>query len=164
MKRSRVNILGVAALLAAINLAWTAGAGEGRARADRPARGPDAAPATQPGTGGRGAGLMRPDRLGEELHLTQEQRQKIQALLQEQRDKMLALRNDTSLTPEQRREKVRALREEHQQKMKEILTPEQYEKWQQLRASRGPGAGPGPRPNRPADAGPGPRPNRPANR
>lgn len=151
MKPNQISILGVATLVAAMSLGGAAGAGEGRARADRPARGAQEAPATQPGPGGRGAGLMRPDRLGEELHLTQEQRQKIQALLEEQREKIQALRRDTSLTPEQRREKARALREEHQNKMKEILTPEQYQKWQQLREARGPGAGPGPRPNRPAN-------------
>jgi len=149
MNRSRWKVLGIAALLSAFAGSEMLLAAEGGTSADRPARRGRTGTTVQPGSDKQGAGLRRPDQLAEQLHLTQDQRQKIRALWREQRDKIEALRNDTSLTPQQRREKARALAEEHQQKMKEILTPEQYEKWQQRRESRGPGAGAGARANRP---------------
>jgi len=149
MNRSRWKVLGIAALLSAFAGSEMLLAAEGGTSADRPARRGRTGTAVQPGSDKQGTGLRRPDQLAEQLHLTQDQRQKIRALWREQRDKIEALRNDTSLTPQQRREKARALAEEHQQKMKEILTPEQYEKWQQRRESRGPGAGAGARANRP---------------
>jgi Spy/CpxP family protein refolding chaperone len=89
------------------------------------------------------------NRWSADLKLTEAQKEKIRALQKEQRDQADKIRQDTGLTPEQRREKMRALREENDKKMKEILTAEQYQKWQELRqsrpgaANRGPGQGPG---------------------
>ncbi len=82
-----------------------------------------------------------PPRMLEELKLTEAQKQKVEAALKEQAEKTRALREDTSLTAEQRREKGRALREGMDKKMKEILTTEQYEKWQKLREQGRPGEG-----------------------
>lgn len=74
-----------------------------------------------------------PPRMEEELKLTAAQKQKVEAAMKEQAEKTRALREDTNLTSEQRREKGRALREGMDKKMKEILTTEQYGKWQKLR-------------------------------
>lgn len=82
-----------------------------------------------------------PPRMVEELKLTEAQKQKVQAALKEQAEKTRALREDTSLTSEQRREKGRALREGMDKKMKEILTTEQFDKWQKLREQGGRGEG-----------------------
>ncbi len=75
---------------------------------------------------------QRLDRLTEQLKLTDAQKPKIKAVLEDQAKKEQELRADTSLSREQRREKGRALMEDQQKKFKEILTPEQYEKWQKL--------------------------------
>lgn len=75
-------------------------------------------------------------RIESELNLTPEQKTKWQAATKEQAEKAKALRDDTSLTPRQRREKIKALREEMQAKLKEILTPEQQEKLKTLREER----------------------------
>lgn len=63
-----------------------------------------------------------------DLNLTQEQEGKIKAINDEQREKMMALRNDNSLTDDVRREKMRALMQERQEKINAVLTKEQQEK------------------------------------
>lgn len=70
------------------------------------------------------------DRIAEELKLTEEQKTKMRTFREEQRKKAEEIRKDTSLTPEQKREKGAALRKEGDAKMKEILTAEQYTKWE----------------------------------
>ena len=92
--------------------------------------------------GGQGGGdfvKQRMDRLNEALTLTDEQKPKVEALLKAQAEKMRGLRD---ATPEERREKMTANREEMGKKMKEILTAEQFEKYQKLPApGRGQGGG-----------------------
>ena len=73
---------------------------------------------------------MRVDQLDKQLKLTEDQKTKIKALYEADEKKMQEIRE---LSPEQRREKFRPMREETAKKMKEILTAEQYEKWQKNR-------------------------------
>jgi hypothetical protein len=76
-----------------------------------------------------------------ELKLTDDQKTKITALLEEEGKKMRELRNDTNLSKEERGEKLRAMRTENETKLKQILTPDQYEKWHnRTRPARPPGA------------------------
>jgi Spy/CpxP family protein refolding chaperone len=89
---------------------------------------------------GRGGGdfvKQRLDRLSEELKLTDEQKPKVEALLKAQAEKMRGLRD---ATPEERQEKMKASRDEMGKKMKEILTAEQFAKYEKLPP---PGRGPG---------------------
>ncbi|HMP81661.1 MAG TPA: hypothetical protein PKA41_03010 [Verrucomicrobiota bacterium] len=115
-------------------------------------------PRNRPG-GGFGGGMTnvqeRVQRIAEELKLTDEQKTKITGVLESQVGKMRALREDQSLSQEQRREKGREIREEVNKQVKEILTPEQYAKWEQMRpqgggrGQGGPGGPDGQRPPRP---------------
>jgi Spy/CpxP family protein refolding chaperone len=73
---------------------------------------------------------QRLTRMAEELKLTEAQKTKVEAALKEQAGKMRELRD---AAPEQRREKARALRADMDKKMKEILTADQYEKYQKMR-------------------------------
>jgi len=73
---------------------------------------------------------QRFDQLSEDLKLTPEQKPKVKALMEEQMKKTRELRNDNTTPAEERRDKMRALRTDYDKKMKEILTPDQYEKWQ----------------------------------
>ncbi|MDP1581144.1 MAG: hypothetical protein Q8M02_12765 [Candidatus Didemnitutus sp.] len=77
---------------------------------------------------GRGKG-QRAERSGEQmgakLNLTDTQKTQMKALQTEQRVAMEAIRNDESLTQEQRREKARTSREGFEAQRKAILTPEQ---------------------------------------
>ena len=85
---------------------------------------------TTPATSDR-AGAMR-ERMQEtarELNLTPEQTAKLQTIVRERMEKMRALRQDTSLSSDERRERVQAGREELLGEVKKILTPEQFEKW-----------------------------------
>ena len=96
--------------------------------------------------GGEGGGQQDPmAKMAEELKLTDDQKAKLKEARQEQMEKMRAIRSDDSLTQEQKREKTRALREDFNKKVKEILTAEQFEKWEKMRPQGGqrPGGGPG---------------------
>jgi Spy/CpxP family protein refolding chaperone len=82
------------------------------------------------------------------LNLTDDQRAKLQPLMQQQREQVQAIRNDSSLTQQQKQEKIQALRQSMMSQMQGILTPEQQQQmqqWQQNRRGRhgrGPGAAP----------------------
>lgn len=73
----------------------------------------------------------------EALNLTQQQKEQIKPIFQSTRQQMQALRNDTSLTPEQRHQKLQEIRQNQQAQLKSILTPEQIEQLQQMRQHRG---------------------------
>jgi len=76
----------------------------------------------------------RLDRMTEALTLTDDQKPKVKAALEEQKDAM------TALAPEDRRgEKAKTIREDFNKKMKAILTPEQNEKFEKFQSSMRPG-------------------------
>lgn len=93
----------------------------------------------------------RPGRVGEELGLTPEQKSKFEAIQKDAAEKRKALREDTSLTQEQRREKAKAINEETKVKLKEILTAEQLSKMEERQKNR-PGRPGGPGQPKPGDA------------
>ena len=93
-------------------------------------------PNRPPGTAGGGGG-QRVDRIkqmAEQLGLTQEQQDKLKPILAEEAKKMRELRQDTTLSNEQRREKMAKLREENQKALKDskILTDDQLKKWEKI--------------------------------
>ena len=88
-------------------------------------------------TKGRPARGERLQQISEELKLTDEQKEKLKPVLQEQAKKARELRADKDLSKEDRLAKVKELREGMNTKLKAILTPEQLEKWNKLR-SEGP--------------------------
>ena len=93
----------------------------------------------------RGRGGPSIEALTTNLSLTAEQVPKVKAVLDEQRTKMAELRNETD--QEARRTKSQALRTETTAKMKAILTPEQFTKYEKMgagmRGNRPPGGAPG---------------------
>jgi len=129
-------------LIAALALgALLAGGSSLLAQDAPPAGGPPAG--GPPGGGMRGRGGPSIEMLTTNLSLTAEQVPKVKAVLDEQRTKMGELRNETD--PAARRTKAQALRAETTAKMKEILTPEQFVKYQKMmpgmRGNRPPGGG-----------------------
>lgn len=98
-----------------------------------------------PGGGQRGRGGPSIEMLTTNLSLTADQIPKVKAALDEQRQKMGELRNETD--QEVRRTKMQALRTDTTAKMKEILTAEQFAKYEKM--------GPGMRGNRPPGGAPG---------
>lgn len=94
---------------------------------------------TPPGTrrAGRGRSIeQRVDRLSEQLKLTDAQKPKVNALLKEETAKLRELRKDTALSRKERSAKRRSLREESNKKMKGILSPEQFKKYQESESQR----------------------------
>jgi Spy/CpxP family protein refolding chaperone len=81
---------------------------------------------------------QRLDRMSEELKLTEEQKTKIKAAFEAEAKKRQEMRGEAASTPEARRERFQAMREEMSKKMKEILTPEQFAKWEKMRQQAGP--------------------------
>ena len=85
---------------------------------------------------GRGRGMSvdaRMERLTTELNLTDAQKPKVKAVLEESQKKFQGLRE---LPQEERREKMTAIREEETKALKPILTPEQMEKYKNLPQGR----------------------------
>ena len=68
------------------------------------------------------------------LQLTPAQKQQIKPILMDEAPKLKALKADTSMPPMQKAMKMRQIGEDTDSKLKPILTPEQYQKWQQMRA------------------------------
>jgi Spy/CpxP family protein refolding chaperone len=62
------------------------------------------------------------------LNLTEEQKAKLRPILQDQNQQMEALRNDTSMTQEQKIAKANEVRQNASPKIRAILTPEQLQK------------------------------------
>ena len=88
-------------------------------------------------SGKRGPSVeQRMDRLTEQLKLTDEQKPKVKAVLEEETKKMQELRGDSSVSREDRIAKMQSIQKETGAKLKGILTPEQYEKYEKLPVGR----------------------------
>lgn len=94
------------------------------------------------------AARNRRDAMMAELGLTDEQRDKLRAAQKDQAEKLRAVREDSSLSREQKAAKAREMRDALVATTKTILTPEQFEKWQKSREARRPrpGQAPGQKP------------------
>ena len=88
----------------------------------------------KPGGGRRGPSVeQRMERMTEELKLTDEQKPKVKALLEDSQKKRTELFSDSSVSREDRREKMRGIMENEDKKLKEILTADQYAKHEKMR-------------------------------
>ena len=72
----------------------------------------------------------RVERMSTDLNLTADQKTKVQAVFEANAKKYQELRDDSSMSREQRREKMTSIREDENKKLKEILKPDQWEKYQ----------------------------------
>lgn len=70
-----------------------------------------------------------------ELNLTDQQKAALKPILKESRAQGKAIREDTKLTPEQKRDKVKDLMKATHEKIAGILTPEQKTKLKDLRGA-----------------------------
>lgn len=74
--------------------------------------------------------------MAKDLNLTDAQKTQMQQLMTQMRPKMEAIRNNTSLTPEQKRTQMQELRKTQMEQMKSILTPEQQQKMQSMQKGK----------------------------
>ena len=137
MKTIKSLLPAALALVGVLNLQPTA-------RAAEPSAAAQPAPVTaQPTQDERGAAAReRMQEVARELGLTDAQKEQLKPILKAEAAKMKALRADESLTRSEKLEKLKAIRAELQPQVKEILTPEQLEKWQKIREQRQAKAGP----------------------
>lgn len=102
-------------------------------------------PAGKPHGKAHGDMKERGAKMAEELGLNEDQKAKMADMMKELGPKMKAIMDDSSLSKEEKKPKMKALNEERTAKVKEILTPEQFEKWQKMQAAHRPGGPGGPK-------------------
>jgi Spy/CpxP family protein refolding chaperone len=91
-------------------------------------------PAGAPPPGARGGPRGGPtlDQIAQQLNLTDDQKAKVKPILDTRDQKMKDLRADTTLSQEDRRTKMQTIRQETTDAMKGVLTPEQFDKYQEM--------------------------------
>jgi Spy/CpxP family protein refolding chaperone len=72
------------------------------------------------------------ERMAEELNLTDDQKPKVKAIMDAQRQKMRDLREDDSLSDDDRRAQMKTIHEDTATQLKAVLTPDQFAKWQKM--------------------------------
>jgi Spy/CpxP family protein refolding chaperone len=82
-----------------------------------------------------GAGLQQWQQAMQELNLSEDQRQQLRAYLREHGGKLRGLREDQSLSDEQKLARFREFQEGMTGKMKEVLAREQFAEWEKKRAT-----------------------------
>jgi periplasmic protein CpxP/Spy len=99
-------------------------------------------PGGPPGPGMRGRGPNF-DMIAQQLNLTDDQKPKVKTIFDDQRQQMRDLRQNQDLSREDRMAKMKSIREDSDAKLKAILTPDQFQQWQNMESRiRGPRNGP----------------------
>ncbi len=90
---------------------------------------------------GGGAKMRGPnvDYLAKQLGLTDDEKVKFSAVMDEQQQKLKSIMSDKSLSPQDRRSQARQLRQELNAELKGILTAEEFTKWEKLSTRHHPG-------------------------
>jgi Spy/CpxP family protein refolding chaperone len=70
-----------------------------------------------------------------ELELDAKQREQLGAVLRDERERLTALRDDRQLAPRERLRRLQEAREEVNHRVKTILTPEQFARWERMCAA-----------------------------
>jgi Spy/CpxP family protein refolding chaperone len=83
-----------------------------------------------------GPGRMNGEKMKAELGLTADQSAALQKNRADNMAKMKALREDKSLSPEQKKAEIKKFHEQQKESLKSILTPEQLQKLQQHKSHR----------------------------
>ena len=96
------------------------------------------------------AGKERGQKFLKELNLTDEQQAKVAPILEKAKADAKAIKADESLSKKQRHQQLEALHETTNQQLQAVLTPEQFQKLQQIRAEHKGKHGKGEAPSAPA--------------
>ncbi len=78
--------------------------------------------------------MQKLEKMSQALQLTPQQKQQIRPILMEEAPKLRALKENTSLGPLQKAMQMRQIADATDAKLKPILTPSQYQTWEQMRA------------------------------
>jgi Spy/CpxP family protein refolding chaperone len=71
-----------------------------------------------------------------QLDLTDAQKQQLQPILKDEAQKLKSLRANTTLSRQQKRTQLKSAHQDFVAKIKTVLTPQQFDKWQELQATR----------------------------
>ena len=118
-------------LLAALALGFHAGMAVNAA--ETPAAKAEARPVLRGGLTNR---ADRVNALAAELKLTPEQQEKLRPILLAESQKAVEVFRDANLSREAKMAKIKEVRDANREKVKAILTPEQWEQWDKLRQNR----------------------------
>ena len=80
------------------------------------------------GNGSSNSGQSSSGTVEDELNLSQDQKQKIAEVVDDENKQISTVRNDTSMSMEQKQQKVMQIRQEGAPRIKAILTPDQLQK------------------------------------
>lgn len=94
--------------------------------------GPVAGAQDQPKPDAPHGGRAGMEKIIEQLKLTDDQTAKVKPILKDQAEKMKALRDDTSISQEDRRPKMKEIHEATNAKLKAVLTEDQFAQWKKL--------------------------------
>ena len=141
MKPTKLLLLTTLALGGLLTLNTTTFA-QDNTNAPPPGAGPPPGGPPGPGMRGRGPNL---DMIAQRLNLTEDQKPKVKAILDEQRQKMRDLRDNQDLSREDRMAQMQSIRKDTDEKLKGVLTADQFKQWQEMESRmRGPRNGPPP--------------------
>jgi periplasmic protein CpxP/Spy len=71
--------------------------------------------------------------ISDKLNLSDDQKTKLKPILQDESSQLKALKSDTSMTSQQKMDKAKEIRASHKSQIDSILTPDQQQKWQQMK-------------------------------
>jgi periplasmic protein CpxP/Spy len=71
--------------------------------------------------------------ISQQLNLSEEQKTKLKPILQDEGDQLKALKSNTSVSSQDKLQKAKEIRAAHKEQIDAILTPEQKQKWQQMK-------------------------------
>jgi len=78
----------------------------------------------------------RLEHLSKQLNLTDDEKEKIRPLLQDEMTKVQAVRSNSSLSESQQHRRIAMIRKKTRTSIGEILTPDQKQHWEQMQAER----------------------------
>jgi hypothetical protein len=84
--------------------------------------------------GDKAEAMQKLEKMSAALQLTPLQKQQVRPILMEEAPKLKALKSDTSLGPLQKAMQMRQIADATDAKLKPILSPSQYQTWEQIRA------------------------------
>jgi len=83
--------------------------------------------------GQKGGAMSKAQAIAQQLNLTPQQKEKLLPILAAEVPKVQAIKNDNSLSKIQKIQQLRAIHQQNDPQMKAILSPQQYQKLQQIR-------------------------------
>jgi Spy/CpxP family protein refolding chaperone len=73
--------------------------------------------------------------ISQQLNLTDDQKTKLKPILTEEAQQIQGVKDDTSMSPTDKKAKMHEIKASHRTQINEVLTPDQQKKWAEMRQS-----------------------------